>query len=107
MSGPVKAKLFMNGRSQAVRLPKEFQMPGNEVFIRKEGNEVILSTLPAPTPRTIGEFIELIRALAPGDDDEGDRFVKNFYEAKEAEEKYERENPKRWLSDPNAPLPSE
>ena len=38
-----KAKLFMNNRSQAVRLPKEFQFNAREVFIRKEGNDIILS----------------------------------------------------------------
>ena len=38
------AKLFINGRSQAVRLPKEFRFDGSEVYIRKEGEEVILST---------------------------------------------------------------
>lgn len=37
------AKLFKNGHSQAVRLPKEFRFEGDMVFIRKEGNEVILS----------------------------------------------------------------
>ena len=37
-----KAKLFMHGRSQAVRLPKAFRMPGREVRIRREGNAVIL-----------------------------------------------------------------
>ncbi len=42
-----KAKIFMNNRSQAVRLPKEFQFNVNEVFIRKEGNNVILSPRPA------------------------------------------------------------
>lgn len=36
------AKLFKNGRSQAVRLPKEFRFPGDEVFIEKRGSEVIL-----------------------------------------------------------------
>lgn len=36
------AKLFKNGRSQAVRLPKEFAMPGREVFIRRVGRAVIL-----------------------------------------------------------------
>ena len=40
------AKLFTTGRSQAVRLPKEFRFEGSEVFIRKEGNEVILSGKP-------------------------------------------------------------
>jgi virulence-associated protein VagC len=41
-----KAKIFMNNRSQAVRLPKEFQFKTREVFIRKEGNDVVLSTRP-------------------------------------------------------------
>jgi antitoxin VapB len=36
------AKLFWSGRSQAVRLPKEFRLPGNEVRIRRRGNAVIL-----------------------------------------------------------------
>jgi antitoxin VapB len=40
------AKVFMNNRSQAVRLPKEFQFSTSEVFIRKEGDEVILSPRP-------------------------------------------------------------
>ena len=41
-----KAKIFMNNRSQAVRLPKEFQFNTEEVFIRKEGSDVILSSRP-------------------------------------------------------------
>lgn len=36
------AKLFINGRSQAVRLPKEFQFSGKEVLIQKVGDAVIL-----------------------------------------------------------------
>ncbi len=36
------AKLFQNGRSQAVRLPKEFRFGGDQVFIKKMGNAVIL-----------------------------------------------------------------
>lgn len=40
------AKIFMNNRSQAVRLPKEFQFRTREVFIRKQGDEVILSSHP-------------------------------------------------------------
>jgi len=39
------AKLFNNGRSQAVRLPKEFRFKGNEVRIRKQGEKVILEPL--------------------------------------------------------------
>ena len=41
------AKIFLTNRSQAVRLPKEFQFKTSEVFIRKEGEEVILSPRPA------------------------------------------------------------
>jgi antitoxin VapB len=36
------AKLFRNGRSQAVRLPKEFRFQGDEVLIRRSGKKVIL-----------------------------------------------------------------
>lgn len=36
------AKLFMNGKSQAVRLPKQFRFEGDEVFIKKVGNAVVL-----------------------------------------------------------------
>jgi antitoxin VapB len=44
---PRTAKIFMNNRSQAVRLPKDFQFPTTEVFIRKQGDEVILSARPS------------------------------------------------------------
>ncbi|MFP6643144.1 MAG: type II toxin-antitoxin system VapB family antitoxin [Candidatus Latescibacterota bacterium] len=41
------AKLFQNGRSQAVRIPKAFRFKGTEVKIRKEGDMVILEPLEA------------------------------------------------------------
>jgi antitoxin VapB len=41
------AKIFMNNRSQAVRLPKEFQFDTKEVYVRKEGDEIVLSPRPA------------------------------------------------------------
>ena len=40
------AKLFWSGRSQAVRLPKEFRFRGEEVRIRRHGNSVILEPVP-------------------------------------------------------------
>lgn len=40
------AKVFLNNRSQAVRLPKEFHFDTREVYIRREGSEVILSPRP-------------------------------------------------------------
>jgi antitoxin VapB len=53
------AKLFQNGRSQAVRLPKEFRMPGHEVYVKKVGNAVVL--LPTGDPwdafeSSLGQF---------------------------------------------------
>ena len=42
------AKLFQNGQSQAVRLPKEFRFEGVEVFIKKMGNATVL--LPIDNP---------------------------------------------------------
>jgi antitoxin VapB len=39
------AKIFQNGRSQAVRLPKAFRFKGNEVKISKKGDMVILEPL--------------------------------------------------------------
>lgn len=40
------AKLFWTGRSQAVRLPKEFRFEGKEVRIRRQGNSVVLEPIP-------------------------------------------------------------
>lgn len=42
------AKLFQNGKSQAVRLPKKFRFPGDKVFVKKLGDMVILSPYADP-----------------------------------------------------------
>jgi len=49
----VRAKLFANGRSQAVRLPKEFRMPGTEVLVRRHRSLLILEPL-APSGLPVG-----------------------------------------------------
>ena len=51
---PRTAKVFMTNRSQAVRLPKEYQFATDEVFIRKEGEDVVLS----PRPRDWAPYLE-------------------------------------------------
>ena len=38
-------KLFRNGRNQALRIPKELELEGNEAIIRKEGNTLIIEPL--------------------------------------------------------------
>ncbi len=45
LPGPRRARLFWNGRSQAVRLPQEFRFSGDEVVIRREGDAVILEPI--------------------------------------------------------------
>ena len=45
------AKVFMSGRSQAVRLPKEFRFEGTEVEIFRRGDEVILREKPVTVDR--------------------------------------------------------
>lgn len=54
MKASKTAKIFMNGNSQAIRLPQEFRFEGKEVYIRKEGDEVILS----PKPKSWRDFFE-------------------------------------------------
>ena len=57
------AKLFRNGRSQAVRLPREFRFEGTEVSVRRdpETGDVILS----PRRKTAKEFFDLLDSLGP------------------------------------------
>lgn len=56
-----RAKLFRNGQSQAVRLPKEFAFPGREVFVQRVGDAVLL--LPTADPwsgfeAALGQFTD-------------------------------------------------
>ncbi len=51
-----RASLFMNGRSQAVRLPKEFRFEGTHVYARKDGNRVILSPVDDRWERLLAAF---------------------------------------------------
>ena len=43
------AKIFMNGRSQAVRIPKEFRVSGDEVYITREKDKIIIFEKPQKT----------------------------------------------------------
>ena len=56
------AKIFLNNRSQAVRLPKDFQFKTNEVFIRHQGEDVLLS----PRPQSWTDYL-LNGQIAPDD----------------------------------------
>ena len=59
-----RAKLFQNGRSQAVRLPKEFRFPGDEVTLRRHGDAVIMEPVRKRAwPRGYWQRLEQARGL--------------------------------------------
>jgi antitoxin VapB len=56
-------KLFRNGRNQAVRIPREFELPGRDAIMRKEGDRLVIE--PAP-PKSL---LAVLATLEPLDDD--------------------------------------
>jgi antitoxin VapB len=69
MAGMRVAKLFMNGGSQAVRLPAEFRFEGDEVYARRDERtgDVVLSS--QPRARTWEELFERIGYLEEDEED--------------------------------------
>ena len=60
---PTDAKLFWNGRSQAVRLPKEFRFEGDRVRISRMGAGVLIEPLPAVEKETLEEMFARMDAM--------------------------------------------
>jgi antitoxin VapB len=58
-----RVKVFKNGRNRAVRIPREFECPGNEAIMRKEGNRLIIE------PARPKSLLELLASLKPLDED--------------------------------------
>lgn len=54
---PREAKLFRNNRSQAVRIPAEFELPGDRVLIHREGGRLIIEPVSGPA-----DVVELLAA---------------------------------------------
>jgi antitoxin VapB len=63
------AKIFMNNRNQAVRLPKEFQFNTSEVYIRKEGDNLVLSPRPADWTGFLASDLVASKEFMEGVDD--------------------------------------
>jgi antitoxin VapB len=59
MSAHRHVKLFKNGRNQAVWIPREFELPGEDVIIRREGERLIIE--PAPRRSLLAVLDELSR----------------------------------------------
>lgn len=55
-----RARLFRNGWSQALRIPRELELPGQEVTIHKEGNKLIIE--PAPIGNRL---VDVLASLEP------------------------------------------
>ena len=60
-----QVRLFRNGRNQAVRIPREFELPGREATIRKVGERLILE--PARR-KSLLRVLEAMTPLAPGEE---------------------------------------
>ena len=56
-------RLFRNGRNQAVRIPRDLELPGSEALLRKEGNRLIVE----PMPRR--SLLEILSTWAPLDEE--------------------------------------
>ena len=56
-------KLFRNGRNQAVRIPREFELPGEDAIMRKDGDRLIIE------PTAPNSLLALLATLAPLDEE--------------------------------------
>lgn len=62
-------KLFKNGRNQAVRIPREFELPGEDAIMRREGDKLIIEATPAKSLLAILSALEPIKESFPQIDD--------------------------------------
>ena len=59
-TGPERhVKVFKNGRNKAVRIPREFEFPGEEAIMRKEGDRLVIEPVPTKS------LLALLARLAP------------------------------------------
>jgi antitoxin VapB len=56
-------RLFRNGRNQALRIPRDLELPGNEAVLHKEGNRLIVEPIRRPS------VLELLASWEPLDED--------------------------------------
>jgi antitoxin VapB len=55
-----RVSIFRNGRNQAIRIPREFELEGSEALIHREGNRLIIEPLPAKN-----RLLAMLATLAP------------------------------------------
>ncbi|MCW5696543.1 MAG: AbrB/MazE/SpoVT family DNA-binding domain-containing protein [Bauldia sp.] len=59
MAAERQVKLFRNGRNQAVRIPKEFELPGTKAIMRREGLRLVIEPVQKPS------LLEFLATLEP------------------------------------------
>jgi antitoxin VapB len=69
MSAERHVKLFKNGRSQAVRIPREFELPGEDAIMRKESGKLIIEPAPRRSLLSLLATLKPIAATFPPVDD--------------------------------------
>lgn len=60
-------RLFRNGRSQAVRIPRDFELPGDEATIRKEDGKLIIEPKREKSIKALLEYLRSMEPLGPDD----------------------------------------
>lgn len=63
MTAERHVKIFRNGRNRAVRIPREFEFPGEDAIMRKEGKKLIIE----PAPRK--SLLTVLKTLKPLEED--------------------------------------
>lgn len=64
-TGARAVKLFRNGANQAVRIPKEFELPGTQALMHREGNRLILELVPdRPKKGTLAALVFALDEIA-------------------------------------------
>ena len=63
MTAERRVKIFKNGRNQAVRIPREFELPGEDAIMRKEGERLVIE------PAAPQSLLALLKTLKSIDED--------------------------------------
>jgi len=66
-----KVRLFRNGRNQAVRIPRDRELPGSEAILRKEGDHLVVEPMPRPSLLALLSTWEPLAVEFPEVDDLG------------------------------------
>jgi antitoxin VapB len=69
MSSERHIKVFRNGRNRAVRIPREFEFPGEDAIIRKEGKTLIIEPAPQKSLLAVLKTLEPLREDFPAIED--------------------------------------